>query len=81
MKITTYLSMPYIGMDDDGTATRNWAHFRFKHADGLPVDKRKIKRMVRKWIWLNLGRQVHQEELCMLMKRVWHSDEEGKRVR
>lgn len=69
-RVITYLSIPYLGMNDDGEATRNWAHFTFKHADGLPVDKRKIKRMVRKWIWHNLERRIIGEELRMLMKRV-----------
>lgn len=80
MKVTTYLSMPYLGMDDAGEPTRNWAHFTFKHADGYPVDKRKIKRMVRKWIWQNLERRVHSEELHMLMKRVQYLTEDGEPI-
>lgn len=80
MRVITYLSIPYLGMDDEGNATRNWAHFTFKHADGLPVDKRKIKRMVRKWIKLNLERTIHGEELAMLMKRVQYLDENGAPV-
>lgn len=81
MEVITYLSMPYLGMNDAGEPTRNWAHFTFRHEDGLQVDKRKIKRMVRKWIWQNLERRVHQEELHMLMKRVQYRTEDGELIR
>lgn len=80
MRVVTYLSMPYLGMDDEGNATRNWAHFKFQHADGLRVDKRKIKRLVRKWIWHNLERRVNQEDMRMILRRVQYLDENGEPV-
>lgn len=70
MPVITYLSMPYIGMDEDGSTTRNWAHFTFKHKDGKPVPKRRVKREVRKWIKRNLGRAVLTEELRAVVRRV-----------
>lgn len=81
MRVITYLSIPYLGMDDAGNATRNWAHLTFKHEDGLPVDKRKIKRMIRKWVWSQLERRINNEELRMLLRRVQYLDENGAPVK
>lgn len=78
--IRTYLSIPYLGQDDAGEPTRNWAHLTFSPPDGKPVHRRKIKRAVRKWIWLQLGRCIHPEEMHMLLKRVQYFDQEGNKV-
>lgn len=64
MKITNpRLSMPYVGMDEAGASTREWAHFKFNGT----VDLRRIRREVRKWIKRNLGRNVCTAELRMVV--------------
>ena len=66
-----YLSIPYIGKDVTAEGveftTRNWAHLTFV---AEKLDKRKIKRIVRKYIKQSLQRTLHSEELRLLMKRV-----------
>lgn len=72
----TYLSVPYIGCEKDEagneTHPRCWAHFKW---DGVP-DRRRIKRAVRTWVRNALGRNIHCEELRMILKgRVRYEDE------
>jgi hypothetical protein len=64
VKITNpRISMPYVGMDEAGASTREWAHFKFNGQ----VDLRRIKREVRKYVKRNLGRHVHTSELRMVV--------------
>lgn len=60
------LAVPYIGLDEAGNTTRNWANFRFAGQ----VDRRRIKRMVRKWVKRNLGRRIHTSELHSVCRTV-----------
>lgn len=62
--------VPYLGMADDGTTTRNWMKLAFKGT----VDHRRIKRMVRKTLGVHLERRVHTNEIraCVNSKRIHH---------
>lgn len=73
MSYKSFVAVPYIGMDEHGDTTRNWAHMHFTQADKYP-DRRKIKRAVRWWVKKNLDRSLHSEELAMIMKRVIRFD-------
>lgn len=66
-----FLSFPYL-LAKEGTdeCERCWAHMTFKTADGSTVDRRVIKKVVRKWVKINLGRSIHPRELHKLLKRV-----------
>ncbi len=63
-----YVSFPYITSNEDGSTNRNWAHMTFKSAER--IDRRSIKRAVRKWVKRNLDRTLHCAELEMIMKRM-----------
>lgn len=66
-----HINVPYLGMDDAGEPTRNFAVFRFK---GI-VDHRRIKRMVRKLMGTMLERTIHTGELRLVVKpqRITHA--------
>lgn len=69
--VTHYLSIPYIGMREDGETTRNWAHFTFQpKAPDVAVSRRQIKRAVRYWVYHSLERHMHSRELDELLHRV-----------
>lgn len=61
------VSFPYLGMNENGETYRAWAHMTFQ-AEGT-VDKRLVKRAIRRWIKENLGRVVHSFELRQIMRR------------
>ena len=61
------VSFPYLGMDDAGETTREWAHMRFSSSEYIQT--RRVKREVRKWVKRNLGRTLHTRELLLIMKR------------
>ena len=70
--INPYINVPYLGMDEEGNSTRNWAKFRFIGS----VERRRIKRMVRKQMNKMLGRSVHTSELLTIIKakRITHAE-------
>ncbi len=63
------ISVPYIGMDNDGQATREWGHMTLRRDDGKPPCRRQVKRVVRKYLNAALGRHVHTRELEMVIHR------------
>lgn len=69
--INPYVNVPYIGMNDAGEPTHNWARFRFVGN----VERRRIKRMVRKQMNKMLERTVHTTELLKLInpRRITHA--------
>lgn len=60
------LLFPYLSTSADGSVSRNYARLT---TNGR-IDKRAVKRGVRKWIKVNLGRNVSTVELLGLMKAV-----------
>lgn len=73
MKYTNpYVNIPYLGMNDDGETTYNWAKFRFT---GL-VDHRRIKRMVRRKMYELIERRIDTDELLKLVnwRRITHAE-------
>lgn len=60
------LSFPYYTTNEDGTVELNRA---MMHSND-PVDTRRIKRILRKWVKVNLGRTLHTKELLVLMRLV-----------
>lgn len=60
------LSFPYITTREDGTSEFNRA---LMHTNDS-IDKRGIKRIIRKWVKVNLGRTLHTTELLLLMKQI-----------
>jgi len=63
-----YVSFPYITSNEDGSTNRNWAHMTFR--SDTRVDRRVIKKAIRKWVKDNLERTLHCNDLAMIMKRV-----------
>jgi len=63
---------PYLGMNEQGETTRNWVTMRFTSKQG-PVDRRRIKREIRKWGKRALGRSIHPTELIQICRKVEHS--------
>ena len=60
--------IPFLTTNEDGSEDRNWARLRFYGA----VNRRRIKREVRKWIKRTLGRSVHPYELRRILKYSSH---------
>lgn len=63
------ISVPYLGMNDMGETTRNWAHMTIDRLEGT-LCPRQIKKVIRKWVKQELGRKISDDELAMCMKRV-----------
>ena len=63
-----YVSFPYLTANEDGSTNRNWAHMTFKSEER--IDRRAVKRAIRKWVKHNLERTLHCNELAMITKRV-----------
>lgn len=63
------ISLPYIGMDESGNSTRNWAHMTIDRLEGR-LCPRQVKKAIRGWVKQELGRSICPEELHMAMKRV-----------
>lgn len=61
----TMVMIPYLSTNEDGTEDKNWARMRF-YGD---VDRRRVKREVRKWIKRTLGRNVHPIELRNILTK------------
>lgn len=59
------VSIPYLDTDEDGSTVRKWDTLKF----GQVMDHRSVKRYVRKWGHVYLGRQIHSQELRALVKR------------
>lgn len=57
--------------------TRNWATLNLR---GKDIDRRRIKRTVRQWVWNSLGRRLHDYELRKLCnrKRITALNEKGQ---
>jgi len=53
------LRIPYLGLNDTGDTTRNWAVLKFIG----DVDLRRIKREVRRWAKRDLDRTLDTDEL------------------
>ena len=68
-----FLSIPFINTNEDGSTERCWAHMDFNGA----VDKRRIKRQIKKWVRLQLGRKLGREELAMLLRRIRNKSLDG----
>lgn len=60
------VAIPYINTEEDGSTTRNWARLSFTG----PVDRRRVKREIRKWIKRALHRNVDQNTLRQIAKQV-----------
>lgn len=58
------ISVPFISTNEDGTTERNWARMGFAG----PVDRRRIKREVRKWVKRQLGRRIDADTLRRLLR-------------
>lgn len=71
-----YINVPYIGMDEAGSTTHNFATFAFK---GL-VDHRRIKRMVRRRMNSILDRTIHTSEILSVThnRRITHAESVAK---
>lgn len=69
MSSVVKISVPYIGMDKEHDATREWAHMTLRRDDGKPVCMRQVKRVVRKYLNAMLGRSVHTQELRTIIHR------------
>lgn len=63
------VSIPYVAVQEDGSTTRNWAHLTFAAPKGERIDRRRVKREIRKWVKHNLERTLSTFELLMIMKR------------
>lgn len=59
------INVPWINTKEDGTTERCWSSLSFAGA----VDRRRIRREVRKWVKRALGRTLYTEELHMLTNR------------
>lgn len=61
--------VPWIGVDEDGVTNRNWSRLSFKTTEhGASVDKRRIKREIRKFIAGTIQRSVHISELQHILR-------------
>lgn len=67
--LRAYVAVPYIDTMEDGTTTRNFAHISLQNPDSN-IDRRRVKREVRKWVKRTLGRNIYTWELNALMKNV-----------
>lgn len=68
-----FLSIPFVNTLEDGSTERCWAHMDFTGV----VDRRRIKRQIRKWVLTNLGRHIGHEEHAMLLKRIKSKSSDG----
>lgn len=68
-----FVSIPFINTRADGETERCWAHLDFNGA----VDKRRVKRQIKKWVRDSLGRKLGREELAQLMRRVRNKSLDG----
>lgn len=60
------LVFPYLASNADGSVSRNYARL----TTNGEVDKRRVKRGLRRWVKSELGRTVHSRELHALMRAV-----------
>lgn len=60
----TMVMLPFITTNEDGSTERNWARMRFVGV----VNRRRVKREIRKWVKRALGRCIHPVELRAIMK-------------
>ena len=58
--------IPFITTNDDKSTDRNWAKLDFSG----PVDRRRVKREIRKWVKRSLERNLDTFTLLKLMKQV-----------
>ena len=70
------VDFPYLTTNDDQSTSRRWATMRFKAFEGK-VDRRRVKREVRKWIKRTLERNVSSYELRKILKRAHRETSEG----
>lgn len=61
-----YVQVPWLGLDDEGKSTRNWTRLTFRGS----VDKRRVKREIRKFVKRDLDRTLHTGELAMCVRRI-----------
>ena len=64
---TAHVTIPYIDRNEDGTSARTYADFRLKSSDGFC--KRRVKRIVRKWLQHKLDKKIDIQELRKCLKR------------
>ena len=66
---TKKLSIPFILTKANGDSERNFAYLTLQSPD--PIDRRLVKKTIRKWVKVNLQRSIHPRELHALMKNVY----------
>ena len=72
--IKTVLNVPFLDIGEDGKSVRTWATFNLTADAGECFCKRRVKRIVRKWLQYKLDRRVDITELRRVLARgVWHS--------
>lgn len=68
------ISIPYLSIADDASTQRNIATFRFSSIGrDACIDRRRVKREIRKWVKHNLERNLHCLELRQIMKNVLYT--------
>lgn len=60
------LQVPFVNTKEDGSTEHCYALL----STNDPVDGRKIKQLLRKWVKKSLGRSLHPSEQRLLLKRV-----------
>lgn len=71
------ITIPYVDTNEDGSTSWNRA---LLHTND-PLDRRRVKRVLRQWVWSQLGRQLHTAEMRLLMKKVIKHNEPRSYVR
>ena len=64
---TAHVTIPYIDRNEDGTSARTYADFRLASPEGFC--KRRVKRIVRKWLQYKLDKKIDIQELRKCLKR------------
>lgn len=65
-KLGATVLVPYITTQEDESTDRNWARLNFVG----PVNRRRVKREIRKWVKRTLERSIDQHTLRLLCKQV-----------
>lgn len=68
------VSFPFLGRDENNEVTHEKALMRFTSYGTQPeIDLRRVKREIRKWVKINLGRVLHCTELRAVLRRVQYT--------
>lgn len=62
------INVPYLDMGEDGKSQRVWATFKLSNYQG-GFCKRKVKRVVRKWLQHKLDKKIDIQELRKVLSR------------